>query len=91
MGKQEKATPSFFRDKKIVVTGSFKSSRAEITTLLENLGAHVQTGVSSKTDLLICGEDPGSKLEKAKKLGVEVMEEATFLERLKSEGQETKS
>ncbi|BDR27985.1 hypothetical protein HSHS1_07460 [Helicobacter suis HS1] len=42
--------------------------------------------MSSKTDLLIYGENPGSKLEKAKKLGIEVMEEVTFLERLKSEG-----
>ncbi|WP_163499840.1 BRCT domain-containing protein, partial [Helicobacter suis] len=86
IASEKKVTPSFFKDKKIVITGSFKSSRAEITTLLENLGAHVQTGVSSKTDLLICGENPGSKLEKAKKLGVEVMEEIAFLERLKSEG-----
>ncbi|WP_240333197.1 BRCT domain-containing protein [Helicobacter suis] len=41
--------------------------------------------MSSKTDLLICGEDPGSKLQKAKKLGIEIMEEISFLERLKSE------
>nr|WP_240333359.1 BRCT domain-containing protein [Helicobacter suis] len=37
-----------------------------MSTLLKNLGAHVQTGVSSKTDLLICGENPGSKLKKLK-------------------------
>ncbi|WP_240329877.1 BRCT domain-containing protein [Helicobacter suis] len=90
MEKEKKATPSFFKDKKIVITGTLQSSRAEITTLLENLGAHVQTGVSSKTDLLIYGENPGSKLEKAKKLGIEVMEEITFLERLKSEGNDQK-
>nr|WP_240331060.1 BRCT domain-containing protein [Helicobacter suis] len=57
-----------------------------MSTLLKNLGAHVQTGVSSKTDLLICGENPGSKLKKTKKLGVEVMENITLLEHLKNEG-----
>ncbi|WP_050780213.1 BRCT domain-containing protein [Helicobacter suis] len=69
-----------------MITGSLEKPRTEISALLESLGAHVQTGVSSKTDLLIYGENPGSKLEKAKKLGIEVMEEVTFLERLKSEG-----
>ncbi|BCD47470.1 NAD-dependent DNA ligase LigA [Helicobacter suis] len=83
---EKKVTPSFFKDKKIVITGSLEKPRTEISALLESLGAHVQTGVSSKTDLLIYGENPGSKLEKAKKLGIEVMEEVTFLERLKSEG-----
>ena len=64
-----------FYGKTVVLTGTMKKPRGEIKELLENLGAHVSSSVSRKTDYLIVGEDPGSKLEKAKKLGVKILPE----------------
>ncbi|MFN8740946.1 MAG: NAD-dependent DNA ligase LigA [Pirellula sp.] len=69
-------------DKTLVVTGSLKSfSRDEIERLIERLGGRASSSVSKKTDFLVVGEDAGSKLEKAKSLGVTVLTEAEFLER----------
>ena len=74
---------SAFAGQTIVLTGSLDSfSRNELKEKLENLGAHVTSSVSKKTDLLIAGEDPGSKLDKAKDLGVAVWDEARLLEEL---------
>jgi len=68
---------SEFKGKKIVVTGTLtKYTRDEITEKIEALGGDITGSVSSNTDLLIVGEDPGSKLEKAKELGVEVITES---------------
>jgi len=71
--KEIKNSP--FSGKTIVLTGTMKKPRGEIKEILENLGAHVTNSVSKKTDYVIVGEDPGSKLEKAKKLGVKILEE----------------
>ncbi|MCU0720848.1 MAG: NAD-dependent DNA ligase LigA [Pirellula sp.] len=68
--------------KTLVVTGSLKSfSRDEIERLIERLGGRASSSVSKKTDFLVVGDDAGSKLEKAKSLGVTVLTEAEFLER----------
>jgi len=69
--KEVKNSP--FLNKTIVLTGTMKKSREDIKELLESLGAHVTNSVSKKTDFLIVGEDAGSKLEKAKKLGVKIL------------------
>ncbi|MEM7278336.1 MAG: NAD-dependent DNA ligase LigA [Pseudomonadota bacterium] len=62
--------------KKVVLTGSLESmTRQEATELLEKLGATVTGSVSKKTDLVIYGAKAGSKLEKARKLGVDVKAE----------------
>ncbi|MCQ2778227.1 hypothetical protein JT163_00065, partial [Helicobacter pylori] len=50
---------------------------------LENLGAKISSSVSAKTDFLIAGENPGSKLALAKKHGVSVLNEEELLKRLK--------
>jgi DNA ligase (NAD+) len=69
-----------------VLTGSLESfTRDDLKDRLEALGAKVTGSVSKKTDLVIAGESPGSKLDKAQQLGVEVWDEAALLERLPSE------
>ncbi|MEX0742595.1 MAG: BRCT domain-containing protein [Phycisphaeraceae bacterium] len=74
-----------FAGKTIVLTGSLGSfTRPELTEKLEALGAKITSSVSKKTDVVIAGEDPGSKLEKARSLNVEVWDEPTLLERLKA-------
>ena len=62
--------------KTFVITGSFSSrSRDLIKADLEDLGAKVSGSVSKKTTALIAGEKAGSKLDKAEKLGIEVLGE----------------
>jgi len=69
-----------------VITGTLHSmTREEAKVRLEALGAKVASSVSRKTSCLIVGENPGSKLQKARQLGVPIIDEATFL-RLLEEG-----
>ncbi|ACA82310.1 NAD-dependent DNA ligase LigA [Leuconostoc citreum] len=78
---------SFFYGKKIVLTGKLeKGSRTEATKWLQDHGAQVTGSVSAKTDLLIAGEDAGSKLDKANALGVTVWDEQAFIEAQAKEG-----
>ncbi|RNB61455.1 NAD-dependent DNA ligase LigA [Brevibacillus gelatini] len=73
-----------FSGKTIVLTGTLSQmSRQEAEEAIVRLGGKVTSSVSKKTDLVIAGEKAGSKLEKAEKLGVPVMDEAGFLEILK--------
>jgi DNA ligase (NAD+) len=68
-----------------VITGTLPTlARAEATRLLETQGARVTQSVSKKTTALVAGADPGSKLEKATRLGIEVIDEAELLRRLGS-------
>ena len=60
----------------VVVTGTLSLGRAEIEALLEGAGADVNGSVSRKTDYLVTGVDPGSKLAKARELGIPVLDEA---------------
>jgi len=70
-----------FAGKTIVLTGTLSSmSRQEAEEKIARLGGKVTGSVSKKTDLVIAGEKAGSKLEKAEKLGVQVMDEAGFLQ-----------
>ena len=65
--------------KSLVVTGSLaKYGRQEIEDLIKSLGGKASGSVSKKTDYLIAGADAGSKLDKAKELGVPVLTEAEF-------------
>jgi len=63
-----------FQGKRIVLTGTVPDfTRNELKELLEKLGARVTSSVSASTDMVIAGENPGSKLGKAVKLGVKVV------------------
>jgi DNA ligase (NAD+) len=66
-----------------VLTGTLPTlSRGEATAFIEQAGAHVSGSVSRKTSVVVAGDDAGSKLEKARKLGIEVIDEAELLRRL---------
>ncbi|WLR58246.1 NAD-dependent DNA ligase LigA [Guptibacillus hwajinpoensis] len=74
---------SVFAGKTIVLTGKLEQlSRGEAKKKLEEQGAKVTGSVSKSTDLVIAGEDAGSKLEKAESLGIDVWSENRFLEEL---------
>jgi DNA ligase (NAD+) len=65
--------------KTFVLTGTLPSmTREEATEKIEALGGHVTGSVSKKTDYVLAGVEPGSKFEKAKELGVKILEEAEF-------------
>ena len=71
--------------KTIVLTGTMPTmTREEGTELAQAAGARVASSVSKKTDFVVAGENAGSKLAKAEALGVEVIDEAEFRERLGS-------
>ena len=61
-----------------VVTGTLSEPRDGFAEMIIQRGGKVSTSVSKKTSYLLAGEEPGSKLAKAKQLGVRVLDEATF-------------
>lgn len=72
------------KGKSFVLTGTLSAlSRDEAKEKIRALGGRVQGGVSAKTDYVVCGENPGSKYDKAKKLGIAILEEKEFLKMLK--------
>ncbi|MFH0962659.1 MAG: NAD-dependent DNA ligase LigA [Planctomycetota bacterium] len=81
--RKRKAATGALAGKGVVVTGTLASmERAEAHRRIEEAGGKVQTGVSSKTGYLVVGTDPGSKLVKARALGVRTLTEEEFLKLL---------
>lgn len=71
--------------KTLVITGTLPTlSRAKATATIEAAGGRVTGSVSKSTDFLLAGDDAGSKLEKAKSLGVTIIDEADLLRRIGS-------
>lgn len=69
-----------FAGKTFVLTGTLPTlTREEATAKIESLGGKVSGSVSKKTDFVVAGEDAGSKLDKAQKLGVKIISEKEFL------------
>jgi len=64
--------------KTFVITGTLSKPRIHFKNLIVQHGGKVAGSVSSLTDYLLCGVDPGSKLDKAKKLGIEIIDEDSF-------------
>lgn len=78
--EQRVESSSPFAGKTIVLTGSLEHfTRPELAEKLEQLGAKVTGSVSKKTDLLVAGENAGSKLDKARQIGIEVWDEAALI------------
>lgn len=74
--KEKETIQSFFSDKTIVLTGKLKQfTRTEMKGKIEALGGKVTGSVSKNTDLLIAGIDPGSKMDKAQELGIDIWDE----------------
>lgn len=72
-----------FAGKTIVITGTLENyEREELKAILENLGARVSGSVSRNTDFVIVGANAGSKLDKARELGIETWDEARLLKAL---------
>ena len=75
----KKAAELPLAEKTFVLTGKLPSmTREEATERIEALGGHVTGSVSKKTDYILAGAEPGSKFDKAKELGVKIIDEAEF-------------
>jgi DNA ligase (NAD+) len=70
--------PQPFLGKKFVITGTLSQPRPDFQKRILQLGGEVGSSVSSKTDYLLAGDEAGSKLDKARELGVPVLTEAEF-------------
>lgn len=76
-------TDSPLSGKKVVLTGTLADySREQATLLIEERGGKVSSSVSKKTDYVLAGDDPGSKIEKARELGVTIIDENEFVRML---------
>jgi DNA ligase (NAD+) len=77
-------TPKTLEGVTLVLTGGLDTvSREEATAMAQAAGARVASSVSGKTTFVVAGRDPGTKLAKAETLGVDVIDEDTFLRLLK--------
>ena len=89
MGVSPYTTVSAYEDNrfsgmKFVITGTLSSyTRSEAEQLIKKFGGEVSSSVSKKTSYVVCGTDPGSKLDKANSLGVTVLNENDFLNLVK--------
>ena len=77
--QEQAASTGLLAGKTLVLTGTLPTlTREQATAQIESLGGKVSSSVSKKTDYVLAGAEAGSKLEKAKKLGVAVIDEAEF-------------
>lgn len=72
-----------FNNKKFVITGVFNESREKLKEIIESFGGIVTTTVTSKTDVVMVGDNPGSKYDKAKELNIEIWNEKEVIKQCK--------
>lgn len=83
--KRAEVSENFFKGKSFVLTGTLSQmKREDAAEKIASLGGKTASSVSKNTDFVIAGESAGSKLEKAQKLGVKIMDEEEFLQKLSS-------
>ena len=86
---ETQASPQPLDGQTWVVTGTLESmTRDEAKAVLQGLGAKAASSVSAKTHCVVAGPGAGSKLAKAEELGIEIIDEAEFLAKLKSWGRQ---
>ena len=74
-----------FIGKTFVLTGSLVNiTRGKATEIIESLGGKVSSSVSSKTSVVIVGDNPGSKYDKARSLNIEIWQEEEFLDKIEN-------
>jgi len=77
--RKDKKSGLHLEGKTFVLTGTLQGyTRTEAKEKIESLGGKVTSSVSKKTDYVVAGENPGSKYEKARKLGITILDEAEF-------------
>lgn len=77
-----KEISEMFNEKTFVLTGTLNMPRGEAKELIERKGGKVTSSVTSKTDVVVAGISPGSKYDKAVKLGIEIWNEEIFVNNL---------
>lgn len=82
-GVENNVINSKFNGKVFVFTGTLKMDRVKAQETVRNLGGNVSSSVSSNTSYVVAGENAGSKLNKAKELGIEIIDEKKFEEMVK--------
>ncbi len=84
--RKEESEEQFLDGKRFVLTGALdKFTRDEAKEEIERYGGRVTSSVSNSTDHVVVGKNPGSKLDKAKELGIDVLEEDEFIELLEKD------
>ena len=83
LGEPQSTAPTFFAGKTVVLTGALsRMTRPEASERIKALGGRVTSTISQKTDFLIAGDSHGSKFDRANQLGVSILTEEEFLEKL---------
>ena len=82
--EKENIVESFFTGKKVVLTGTLANyGRTDAKKIIEHFGGKVIDSVSKKTDIVLVGDNPGSKYDKAQALGIYIMTEDEFISKIK--------
>ena len=82
---ETKAKSGVFTGEKVVLTGTLQNfKRDEAGSIIEDNGGEIMSSVSKNTTLVLAGENAGSKLDKARKLGIKIIDEQTFISLIKS-------
>jgi DNA ligase (NAD+) len=85
--REERRRERVFEGERFVVTGTLERwGRDDIGSLLQGAGARVTSSVSKQTDYVVVGDNPGSKADKARELGVTILDEDALVALLRDKG-----